>query len=249
MGTIQCAARDGCVDAFNRCWRRYVPVAAKGNHHAGVQKRSKSVCRAGAHGPDDLLGPATIVDGVVGLHAGDDTVLAEAADGAGRGVLRVFDPEPAITRAVLADDALDGVEVRVDGAVTDGVHIHLQPCCIGGQRPTIDRVRIILVDQQASVVWDVGEGLVERGSVRAQRAVDHGLEAAYAQPCVALARRSDPVTQTGPVLQRQTCVDPHSQGRAGVGALEYVEVSPGEPDPVLAERGIAHVVSCCHPLR
>jgi hypothetical protein len=84
------------VDPLEGCRRGDVPVAAEGDAGAAVEQAAERVGRAAAFLADDPVGPASVVDGVVRLHAGDDAGPGEPRDVGGREVLRVLDPEAAV---------------------------------------------------------------------------------------------------------------------------------------------------------
>src|SRR3546814_1302534 len=91
MGAVEGATRDRGVDPHQRFHRRHEPVRAEGQHRAGVKQRAKRIGTFRPSGADALLGPAAVIDGVVGLHRGDDVLVVEARDVRGAQVLGVLD--------------------------------------------------------------------------------------------------------------------------------------------------------------
>ena len=101
---IERRARHGRVEPEHRIQRRDIPIGAERQAHAVIEKRAKRVGAAGAVMSDAALGPASVVDRVIGLHGGDHVQLREAVEIFGRHVLRVLDAEAAIGLAVRFHD-------------------------------------------------------------------------------------------------------------------------------------------------
>ena len=128
------------------------------------------------------FGPASVVDGVVGLHRGDHVQLREAIEILGRHVLRVFDAEAAVALAVGLHDFAVQVEDDRNALVADGVGAKLQSGGIGLHHAVPhQRQRMHFVGEQAVVVGLIVEGLEEVGGGRAERAVGVSLERADAK--------------------------------------------------------------------
>src|SRR2546423_508388 len=117
MLVIECPAGHRGVNALQRRCRRDRPIAAKSQSRAGLLERAERVGSLRALGSDDFLRPASVVDGVVRLHAWYDAEFAEAGDVRRGDVLRVLDAEATIPWPVLARDPLEDVELQVDGAI------------------------------------------------------------------------------------------------------------------------------------
>ena len=96
-----------------------------------VQKSAKRVGAAGAVVADPLLGPASVINGMVGLHGGDYVQLGEAVEILGGHVLRVLDAEAAVAVAVGFLDFGVQVEDDRDALVADGVGANLQSGGVG----------------------------------------------------------------------------------------------------------------------
>src|SRR3546814_1139195 len=112
MGAVEGATRDRGVDAHQRFHRCHEPVRAEGQHRAGVEQRAERIGTFRPSGADPLLGPAAVVDGVVGLHRGDDVLAVEARDVLGTQVLGVLDAQAPVARAVAAHDFGEHVQHR-----------------------------------------------------------------------------------------------------------------------------------------
>jgi hypothetical protein len=103
---------------------------------------------------------------VIRLHACGHVKLRETRDVFLAQVLRVLDAEAAVACAVLLADALEDVEQHADGAIADCVDHHVQAGLVGAGDP---RVHLFWrIQQQATILRCVDEGLVEGGGVRAE---------------------------------------------------------------------------------
>ena len=89
---------------------------------AAVDQRTERIGGLATHRADDSLRPASVVDGVVRLHAGDDVLHREPPDVVGVDMLRVFDTETPVALAVRFGHVVVDVEQIADRAVADRVH-------------------------------------------------------------------------------------------------------------------------------
>ncbi len=127
-----------------------------------IQKSAKGVGAAGAVVTDAFLGPASIVDGVIGLHRSDHVQLREAIEILGRHVLSMLDTEAAIALAVGFHDFAVEIEDDRNALVADGVSANLQAGGIGSHHAVLhQRHRVHFVGEQAVIVGLIGEGLEE----------------------------------------------------------------------------------------
>ena len=92
----------------------------------GVQEGAEGIRSLDALRPDPLLGPSTVVRGVVRLHGRDHTLVREALDGLGREVLGVLDTEAPVALAVHRRRLAIDVQHPVVGPVADGVDHDLE---------------------------------------------------------------------------------------------------------------------------
>ena len=191
--------------------------------------------------PMYFSGPSAVVDGVIRLHAGDHAQRRKPRDVGGCRVLRVLDAEATVSLAVLAGDAIVGVEQQRVGTVADGVHHHVQAGFVGAGDPGVEVFG--RVDQQPPVLRGVVKRRVKRGRVRPERAVDEAFQRADAQPLVAAAIRAavllagHDVAKTRPVGKRHGGVDARAEGVGAPGARKRRQLRPR-----------AHVVDRGHAL-
>ena len=126
-------------------------------------------------------------------------------------VLRVLDAEAALARAVLPDGLLEGVEDEGVGAVPDRVDRELEVRRVG----PADEPRQLLwrMEQESRRRGVRGEGLVEGGRGRADRAVGKDLEGPQADPVVA---------QTGAHAGRQERLVPLRMARMAASPFAFL---------------------------
>ena len=215
---VERAARDGGVDAQQRLQRRDVPVRAEGQHGAGVEQGAEGVGALGALRADALLRPAAVVDGVVGLHGGDDAQPAKRGMSSARRCCACSMRKRRSRGAVGAHGLLEDVEDQVIGLVADGVHGHLQAGavglagCAGASCPRESSRR-----WRGRGVRRVEVGLEEQRGGGAERAVGEALQAADVEHRRCRRRRARPRrarrSQCGQRLVRRRCA--RSARRAG----------------------------------
>src|SRR5690606_1782737 len=97
---VRGASRYRRVHTEQRVDRRDRPVRAEMESGASVEQRAKRIRALNALRPDPLLSPAPVVDRMIGLHGPQHTEGAEAFDRAAAQVLRMLDPEAAVTLAI-----------------------------------------------------------------------------------------------------------------------------------------------------
>src|SRR5262245_57649318 len=163
MLSIERATRDGGVDALERSRRRDEPVAAERNTRLRIEQRTNRVGQLRTLRSNQTLGPSTVVDCVIRLHACDDVEGREARNVWLAQVLRMFDAEATIACAVLANDSLVDVELRANGVIADRVDDERQTRGIRAFGPAVEIVR--RVHEQSAIVGRVAERLEHRGGV------------------------------------------------------------------------------------
>src|ERR1019366_9745781 len=96
-----------------------------------VKESAERISAAGPVVSDAVLGPAAVINRVIGLHRRDHVQFCEAAEVFGSHVLRVLDAPTAITAAMLFFNFDINVEDRRNSSVSDGVRAELQTSGIG----------------------------------------------------------------------------------------------------------------------
>ena len=135
------------------------------------------------------------------------SLFREARDVLRQQVLRMFDPEAAIARAVTLRSLGEHVEHVVIAGVADRVHRDVQPGGVGAQ----DEIPQLLGRRaiQAMVARVVRIGFAEQRRSRAERTVDQPFDAAPAHPVVAATFGLHQRGQFAPVLDRYERVEAH----------------------------------------
>src|SRR5688500_2262524 len=100
MFAVEGATCDGGEDALHGIERGDGPVGAEGEPGAGVEQRAEGIRALAALLANALFGPATIIRGMIRLHRGDNACTTKTWDVLRAQVLRMFDAEPMIARAV-----------------------------------------------------------------------------------------------------------------------------------------------------
>ena len=116
-----------------------------------------------------LLGPAPIIDGMIGLDGCNHVQLGKAIKILGRHVLRMLDAESAVALAVGLHDF--AVEVKDDrnALIADGVRANLQAGGIGSHHAILhQRDGMHFVRKQPTVVGLIVERLEEIGGAQSR---------------------------------------------------------------------------------
>ena len=180
---IEGRARDRSVESQHRIERRDIPVGSEGQPHSFVEQSLERVRRLDALGPNPLLRPAAIVNGVVRLHRRNHLERREAVEIFRRNMLRVFDSESPIAVTIRLNDVAEQIEDRRNAGVTDCMHAQLQAGVIRGHqsRPHVGE-RLHFVRKETTRLRCVGVGLEEIRGRRPERAVGVAFHGADTQP-------------------------------------------------------------------
>ena len=100
---------------------RHIPIGAQGQRYIVIQKRFEGIGIFTSLSADAFFGKAAVVDGVIGLHGGDNAELGETFIILGVHMLGVFDAEAAVARAVGFNDLGEHVEKIGVGFIADGM--------------------------------------------------------------------------------------------------------------------------------
>ncbi len=229
-------AVDGSMDAQQRIKRRHRPVRAASQADAGVRQRAEGICEAGAFRADPALGPAAVVDDMGRLDRGDDFLAGDPGDIFRPQMLGVFDPEPAVARAVGLGDTFEDVEQQGIGAIAYGMDRNRNPRLVrladtAFHFPFGEHFLL----QQPAIAGGVAVRFKEIRRAPSQRTVGESFQATEAQPGVgggAEFESRQRLPGAVPVDKGQPGVNPARQFIAAAERVEQFPLAPGRILPI-----------------
>ena len=96
---------------------------------------------AGSVSTNDCIGPAAVIDGVVGLHTGNNIGGGDTGNFLGAQMLGVLNSHASVPSAVLLRYCIEDIQQAGVGAITNGMNNELQLCRVGGNCPALDVLR------------------------------------------------------------------------------------------------------------